>query len=90
MLVGTAPFDVETLVSEGEHAMLRHIIDKDPVKPSTKFSSSGAAAVDISQQREIDPAKLQKILKGELDWVIMKALEKDRERRLRNRRRIRL
>ena len=81
MLVGAPPFDVKALVSEGEHAMLNHIIDKDPVKPSTKFSSFGAAAVDISQQREIDPSKLQKILKGELDWVIMKALEKDRKRR---------
>ena len=81
MLVGAPPFDVEELKSAGEDAMRRHVIDKDPVKPSTKFSSSGAATVDISKQRKIDPTKLQRILKGELDWVIMKALEKDRDRR---------
>ena len=81
MLVGAPPFDVEELKSAGEDAMRRHVIDKDPVKPSTKFSSSGAATVDISKQRKIDPSKLQRILKGELDWVIMKALEKDRNRR---------
>ena len=81
MLVGSPPFDVEELKSAGEDAMRRHIIDREPIKPSTKFSSSGARTVDISQQRQIDPAKLKKILKGELDWVIMKALEKDRNRR---------
>ena len=81
VLVGAPPFDTDELLHAGEDAMRRHIIEKDPVKPSTKFSSSGTVAVDISKQREIDPSKLQRILKGELDWVIMKALEKDRNRR---------
>jgi len=57
------------------------IKDEEPPKPSTRLSSSGEALVSISAQRKTEPAKLSKLMRGELDWIVMKCLEKDRNRR---------
>lgn len=55
--------------------------EKDPPRPSTRLSSVGEAAARISEQRKIAPTRLRQILRGDLDWIVMKALEKDRNRR---------
>src|SRR5262249_36535033 len=60
--------------------VLRVIREEEPPKPSTRLSSTDELP-SISAQRHTEPAKLTKLVKGELDWIVMKALEKDRNRR---------
>src|SRR5437660_36305 len=57
------------------------IKEEEPPRPSTRLSDSGEALATISAQRHMEPAKLTKLVKGELDWIVMKTLEKDRNRR---------
>ncbi|MBI1916590.1 MAG: tetratricopeptide repeat protein [Planctomycetes bacterium] len=57
------------------------IKEEEPPKPSTRLSDSGEALASISANRHTEPAKLTKLVRGELDWIVMKALEKDRNRR---------
>ena len=57
------------------------IREEEPPRPSTRLSGSGEALVRISAQRKTEPAQLARLLRGELDWIVMKALEKDRGRR---------
>jgi WD40 repeat protein/serine/threonine protein kinase len=82
LLVGQPPFNAADMMREGLEAM-RHVIrEKDPVKPSTKLNSlSGVELTTTTRQRRTDPAKLTYLLKGDLDWIVMKCLEKDRARR---------
>src|SRR5207237_7575458 len=61
--------------------MLRIIKEVDPPKPSTRLSESKDTLPSISAQRQTEPAKLARLVRGELDWIVMKALEKDRNRR---------
>ena len=60
--------------------MLRMVREVDPPRPSTRLSTADALP-NIAANRSIEPARLSKLLQGELDWVVMKALEKDRTRR---------
>ena len=81
LLTGSTPLDKETI---GENALLQILAiirEKEPPRPSHRLSSSGDSVTGISEQRKINPSKLQQILRGELDWIVMKALEKDRTRR---------
>ena len=57
------------------------IKEEEPPKPSTRLSDSGEALASISANRHTEPAKLTKLMRGELDWIVMKSLEKDRNRR---------
>src|SRR5207249_10097432 len=61
--------------------ILRMIREEEAPKPSTRLSDSGEALASISANRHTEPAKLTKLVKGELDWIVMKTLEKDRNRR---------
>jgi len=61
--------------------MQRIICEEEPAKPSTKLSTMGEALTDIAKHRHVQPDQLCKIVRGDLDWVVMKALEKDRTRR---------
>src|SRR6476620_8453000 len=61
--------------------ILRMIKEDEPPRPSTRLSDSGEALASISAQRHMEPAKLTKLVRGELDWIVMKCLEKDRNRR---------
>ena len=54
---------------------------RDPPRPSTRVSTLGQAAATVSTQRKSDPKRLSQFFRGELDWIVMKALEKDRSRR---------
>jgi serine/threonine-protein kinase len=81
LLTGTTPFDKERLRGAGYDEMRRIIREEEPAKPSTRISTLGEAAVNLSANRRSDPKKLVRCLRGELDWVVMKALEKDRNRR---------
>src|SRR5262249_10573795 len=57
------------------------IREEEPPKPSTRISTLGQAATTLSTQRQSDPKRLSQLFRGELDWIVMKALEKDRNRR---------
>ena len=80
LLAGSPPFSKSDLEKAGMLEMLRVIREKEPSKPSTKLSSSDALPT-LSANRGTEPAKLTKLVRGELDWIVMKALEKDRNRR---------
>ena len=82
LLSGSTPLDKETLGKNALLKALQIIREKDPLKPSSRLvASSGQATTTVSEVRKISLVKLQKILKGDLDWVVMKALEKNRSRR---------
>jgi WD40 repeat protein/serine/threonine protein kinase len=81
LLTGTTPFDKERLRTAGFDEIRRIIREEEPPKPSTRMSTLGQAAATASDNRRSDPRKLGRLLRGELDWVVMKALEKDRNRR---------
>ena len=82
LLTGNLPFDRETLDSAGFDEMRRIIREEEPARPSTSISTlSGEAAVTVTDQRRTQLRKLKDVLAGELDWLVMKALEKDRDRR---------
>jgi serine/threonine protein kinase/Flp pilus assembly protein TadD len=81
LLTGTTPFDKERLRTVGYDEIRRIIREEEPVRPSTRISTLGPDAVTVSARRQSDPKKLGRVLRGELDWIVMKALEKDRDRR---------
>jgi eukaryotic-like serine/threonine-protein kinase len=82
LLTGTTPFDKETLQKSGFDEMRRIIREVDPPRPSARISTLRAEMLStLSDKRKIDPRKLGASLRGELDWIVMKALEKDRNRR---------
>ncbi len=96
LITGMTPFNKQRLRSAAWDEMLRIIREEDPPKPSTRLSElssphaareeSGTRSVPstlaaISASRHTEPSKLTKLVRGELDWIVMKALEKDRGRR---------
>jgi len=78
LLTGSTPF--ERLREAGLSEMLRTIKEDEPPRPSARLSSTQEAA-KIASSRRTEPVKLAKLVRGELDWIVMKALEKDRSRR---------
>jgi serine/threonine protein kinase/tetratricopeptide (TPR) repeat protein len=81
LLTGTTPFDKERLQTVGYDELRRIIREEEPPRPSTRISTLGQAATTVSTQRRSDPKRLGQFLRGELDWIVMKPLEKDRNRR---------
>jgi tetratricopeptide (TPR) repeat protein/serine/threonine protein kinase len=81
LLTGTTPFARERFKEVSYDELRRIIREEEPPKPSTRISTLGQVATSISTQRKSDPKRLSALLRGELDWVVMKALEKDRSRR---------
>jgi len=81
LLTGSTPLTRKRIHSAAYVEILRMIKEEEPPKPSTRLNDSGDALASISAQRHTEPAKLTKILRGELDWIVMKTLEKDRNRR---------
>jgi serine/threonine protein kinase len=81
LLTGTTPVDRERLKEAAFDEIRRIIQDEEPPKPSTRISKSGERLASVAAQRGTEPAKLTKLVRGELDWIVMKCLEKDRNRR---------
>jgi serine/threonine protein kinase len=82
LLTSLTPFDRRTLVDSGMAVMRRTLLDKRHPKPSSKLSEiAGADAKIIAGARRTEPARLLASIRGDLDWIVMKALEKDRNRR---------
>src|SRR5215468_144773 len=82
LLTGTTPFDPKELVAAGFDEMRRTIREKEPVRPSTKLGTLLAAELTTTaKRRRLDAPKLVRLISGDLDWIVMKCLEKDRTRR---------
>jgi serine/threonine protein kinase/tetratricopeptide (TPR) repeat protein len=81
LLVGALPIDSKSLRAGGYGDIGRIIRDTNPLRPSTRIDSLEEEGIAAAKNRKIDPASLRKMLKGDLDWIIMKAMEKDRSRR---------
>jgi serine/threonine protein kinase/tetratricopeptide (TPR) repeat protein len=85
LLTGSLPFDAESLRSAGFAEIVRIIREDDPPRPSTKFMTSMGSEEDrtsaCAAARASDPRSLSRSLRGELDWIVMKCLEKERSRR---------
>jgi tetratricopeptide (TPR) repeat protein len=81
LLTGTTPFDQQRLRQAAFDELRRIIRDEEPPRPSTRLSTLGATRSTISANRRADARQLDRTVRGELDWIVMKALEKDRRRR---------
>jgi serine/threonine protein kinase len=81
LLVGTTPFDEHTVGRAMFGELQRLIREVDPPRPSTRLSSAGDVLAGIAERRRIEPRRLTTRLRGDLDWIVMRALEKDRTRR---------
>jgi WD40 repeat protein/serine/threonine protein kinase len=82
LLAGSTPFDAKELMASGIDAMRKTIREKEPVRPSTRFATlKGEELTTMAKRRSSDAPKLVNLLKGDLDWIVMKCLEKDRTRR---------
>ncbi len=81
LLTGTTPFDKARLHEASFDELRRIIREEEPPRPSTRLSTLGQAAATISEHRRTDPKRLGQLIRGELDWIVMKCLEKDRSRR---------
>ena len=80
MLVGSPPIDAKQFKRGALLEMLRMVREVDPPRPSTKVSTAETLP-SIAASRDIEPEQLKRALRGDLDWIVMKALEKDRTRR---------
>jgi WD40 repeat protein/serine/threonine protein kinase len=80
LLTGTTPLERKQLKEAAWHEMLRLIKEEEPPKPSMRLSGSGTLP-SVAAQRKLEPAKLTKLVRGDLDWIVMKALEKEPGRR---------
>ena len=81
LLTGTTPLEHERLREAGYAEILRRIKEEEPPKPSTRLSGSGERLASIAAVRGTEPARLTRAVRGDLDWIVMKALEKSRTRR---------
>lgn len=82
LLTGRPPFDTKKLLASGYDAVMRTIREEEPPKPSTRLSTlNDDELTAVATKRGAEPANLGRLVRGDLDWVVMKAMEKDRTRR---------
>ncbi|MFN0149784.1 MAG: protein kinase domain-containing protein [bacterium] len=81
LLAGALPFDSKELRRASVEGVRDLLQNRDPLKPSARLSSLGAETKIIAAQRRTDPRRLNTELKGDLDWIVLRAMEKDRSRR---------
>ena len=81
LLTGTTPLERAKLRSAAYAEILRRIKEEEPPSPSTRLSELRETLASVAASRKTDPARLTRLVRGELDWIVMRALEKDRNRR---------
>jgi serine/threonine protein kinase len=82
LLTGRTPFDAQELLQAGLDQMRRTIREKEPLRPSTRLSTMiDADLTDVAKRHNAEAPRLIHLIRGDLDWIVMKALEKDRTRR---------
>ena len=80
ILTGTTPFDRERLKEAAFDEMRRIIREEEPPKPSLRITTLHEKSASVSENRQCDPKKLSQLFRGDVDWIVMKCLEKDRQR----------
>ena len=80
LLTGTTPLERQRFQEAAWHEMLRLIKEEEPPRPSARLSGSDSLP-SLAAQRQLEPVRLTRLVRGELDWIVMKCLEKDRSRR---------
>ena len=81
LLVGVLPFDTDTLARAGYAEMHRILREQDPPRPSARFDKLGPRSTVSAERRSVEPSSLVRRLRGDPDWITMKALEKEPKRR---------
>jgi hypothetical protein len=81
LLTGTTPIDRSRMDSAGYNEIRRIILEEEPPIPSNRISTLGNRISTISGMRQIEPSRLTSSIRGDLDWIVMKAMDKDRKRR---------
>ncbi len=82
LLTGKTPFDAHELLKAGLDQMRRTIREEEPARPSTRLSTMlNAELTEVAKRHSSEPPRLIHLIRGDLDWIVMKALEKDRTRR---------
>jgi tetratricopeptide (TPR) repeat protein len=82
LLTSRTPFDAKELLAGGLNKLRETIREKEPERPSTRLATMlDTDATEVAKRRKSDPPKLVHLLRGDLDWIVMKCLEKDRTRR---------
>jgi len=82
LLTGRTPFDAQALSQSGLDAMRRTIRETEPIRPSTRLSAMLQVELTaVAERHRAEPPRLLNLVRGDLDWIVMKALEKDRTRR---------
>jgi len=81
LLIGVRPFDSRELRGVAFDEMRRRIMEDEPSRPSTRLRTLGDSSGESAARRRTDPRSLAREVRGDLDWIVMKSLEKDRERR---------
>lgn len=82
LVAGRTPFDAKELVASGLDEMRKILREREPVRPSVRLANLKLAELrEVAAARDVEAAKLQPLVRGDLDWIAMKALEKDRARR---------
>ena len=81
LLTGSTPLERARLRESGYAEILKRIKEEEPPKPSTRLSESRDSLSSVAAQRRTEPARLTKLVRGDLDWIVMKSIEKDRVRR---------
>src|SRR5262249_45521241 len=80
LLTGTTPLERQSRREAAFNEIVRLIKEEEPPRPSVRLSTSGALP-KVAEARKTEPGKLSRLMRGELDWVVMRCLEKDRSRR---------
>ena len=81
LLTGTTPLRRERVRQAGYNEILRRIREEEPPRPSTRLGEETETLTTLSADRGTEPSRLRRLVRGELDWIVMKALEKERSRR---------
>ncbi len=81
MLTGTTPFDLQRMRTASWNELQRIICDEDPPTMSARISGMGNQSTVVARNRDCEPKRLKSMLRGDLDWIVMKGMEKDRSRR---------
>ena len=81
LLCGKPPFDRKRLRAANPAELERVLRDEEPPRPSTQITQKSEESAGIAAERRTEPARLQRELRGDLDWIVMRAIEKDPERR---------
>jgi eukaryotic-like serine/threonine-protein kinase len=81
LLSGSLPFDPKQWQKTPLYEVLRQLREEEPPRPSTKFARENESSLATAENRGVQPKQLANLLHGDLDWIVMKAMEKDRARR---------